>query len=262
MKKINIKDFQKKYNCIFIHVPKAAGTSIEKAIYETDKWLTGHAKAKDYNQVEFQKFFSFGFVRNPYDRIVSAFHYLKNGGGSDIDAQWAKENLSCYKNFHDFVLDLKNKQIQEKILSWMHFEPQYRFLCDNEKNIMVNFVGKVENIQEDFNYIITMLQINRKLSHANKNTHLHYTNYYTHETYKIIRELYKDDFELFDYDIEDNKILHINDKDFIDYLKNKVLLKNEVILKYRNTYSPQRPYYKSIFSNVKDLFISFKKYLK
>lgn len=35
------KDFHDKYKCIFIHVPKVAGSSIERVIYQTDKWLVG-----------------------------------------------------------------------------------------------------------------------------------------------------------------------------------------------------------------------------
>lgn len=77
------KDFHDKYKCIFIHVPKVAGSSIERVIYQTDKWLVGHVKASDYMKFDkdkFDSYFSFGFVRNPYDRVVSAYHYLKKGG--------------------------------------------------------------------------------------------------------------------------------------------------------------------------------------
>ncbi|MFG7930138.1 sulfotransferase family 2 domain-containing protein [Campylobacter coli] len=69
------KDFHDKYKCIFIHVPKVAGSSIERVIYQTDKWLVGHVKASDYTKFDkdkFDSYFSFGFVRNPYDRVVSA----------------------------------------------------------------------------------------------------------------------------------------------------------------------------------------------
>ena len=82
------KDFHDKYKCIFIHVPKVAGTSIERSIFETNKWLIGHVKASDYIRIDknkFESYFSFGFVRNPYDRVVSAYHYLKNGGGNEND---------------------------------------------------------------------------------------------------------------------------------------------------------------------------------
>ncbi|EOG4053604.1 sulfotransferase family 2 domain-containing protein [Campylobacter jejuni] len=59
---------------------KLLGTSIERVVFETDKWLVGHVRALDYinqDKNKFESYFSFAFVRNPFDRMVSAFHYLK-----------------------------------------------------------------------------------------------------------------------------------------------------------------------------------------
>ncbi|EDP7219545.1 TPA: sulfotransferase family 2 domain-containing protein, partial [Campylobacter jejuni] len=150
------KDYHDKYGCIFIHVPKVAGTSIERVVFETDKWLVGHVRALDYinqDKNKFESYFSFAFVRNPFDRMVSAFHYLKKGGGNNGDKIWADENLKNFDTFEQFVLALKNKNIKDKILSWQHFTPQYKFICDENKNILVNFIGKLENINNDFKIV-------------------------------------------------------------------------------------------------------------
>lgn len=56
------KDFHDKYKCIFIHVPKVAGSSIERVIYQTDKWLVGHVKASDYTKFDKDKFDSYFFL--------------------------------------------------------------------------------------------------------------------------------------------------------------------------------------------------------
>ncbi|EAI0653403.1 alpha-2,3-sialyltransferase, partial [Campylobacter coli] len=160
------KNFHDKYKCIFIHVPKVAGSSIERVIYQTDKWLVGHVKASDYMKFDkdkFDSYFSFGFVRNPYDRVVSAYHYLKKGGGNKNDEKWASKNIYKYNSFEEFVLALEDLEIQNKILNWMHFTPQYKFLCESEKNILVNFVGKFENLEEDFKKILKILSRKDKL---------------------------------------------------------------------------------------------------
>ncbi|MBF7049372.1 sulfotransferase family 2 domain-containing protein, partial [Campylobacter volucris] len=131
------RDFHDKYKCIFIHVPKVAGTSIERVIFQTNTWLVGHVKAIDYINLDkdrFNSYFSFGFVRNPYDRVVSAYYYLKNSGGNTYDEKWAKENIYKYNSFEEFVLNFQNDNEQIKILNWQHFTPQYKYLCDDNKN--------------------------------------------------------------------------------------------------------------------------------
>ncbi|HEH4645058.1 TPA: sulfotransferase family 2 domain-containing protein, partial [Campylobacter coli] len=223
------KDFHDKYKCIFIHVPKVAGSSIERVIYQTDRWLVGHRKANDYmmfNKDRFESYFSFGFVRNPYDRVVSAYHYLRNGGGTLGDEKWAKKNIYKYNSFKEFVLDLKNPKIQNKILNWMHFIPQYKFLCDNESNILVNFTGKFENLEEDFKKILKILNRKDQLMHINKSNHVDYKNYYNDVMYKIVREIYRDDFEIFDYDLEDKKYFNISQCSYLKNLEAKIAIKN------------------------------------
>ncbi|EAI3517202.1 TPA: sulfotransferase family 2 domain-containing protein, partial [Campylobacter coli] len=223
------KDFHDKYKCIFIHVPKVAGSSIERVIYQTDKWLVGHRKANDYmifNKDKFESYFSFGFVRNPYDRVVSAYHYLKNGGGTLGDEKWAKENIYKYSSFKEFVLDLKNPKTQNKILNWMHFIPQYKFLCDNESNILVSFTGRFENLEEDFKKILKILNRKDQLMHINKSNHVDYKNYYNDAMYKIVREIYRDDFEIFDYDLEDKKYFNISQCNYLKNLETKIAIKN------------------------------------
>ncbi|RTI85100.1 sulfotransferase family 2 domain-containing protein [Campylobacter jejuni] len=232
------KDYHDKYGCIFIHVPKVAGTSIERVVFETDKWLVGHVRALDYinqDKNKFESYFSFAFVRNPFDRMVSAFHYLKKGGRNDYDKNWADENLKNFDTFEQFVLALKNKNIKDKILSWQHFTPQYKFICDENKNILVNFIGKLENINNDFKIVKNELNFDRNLIHSNSSKHEIFSNYYNEKTYNIIAELYKEDFALFDYDLEYKESIYKNsDVQFLlNMYKEKLFLKNKEIEKLR-----------------------------
>ncbi|MCV3376266.1 sulfotransferase family protein, partial [Campylobacter sp. IFREMER_LSEM_CL2151] len=236
------KDFHDKYKCVFIHVPKVAGSSIERVIYQTDRWLVGHVKASDYVKLDrnkFESYFSFGFVRNPYDRVVSAYHYLRSGGGNLVDETWAKENIYKYNSFEEFVLNLQNNDERIKILSWMHFVPQYKYLCDNDKNILVSFIGKFEKLDEDFKKILNILNRKDSLVHVNKSKHYAYKDYYNYETYKIIREIYKNDFEIFDYDLEDKKYFNISDNTISNILQNKIEYKNGVLENLRLKYLTQ-----------------------
>ena len=106
-------------NCLFVHIPKAAGRSIEAFFMQrlgmdrdndadrqrlliidnpdpdrgTEK--LAHLSAAEYLQCgyltrqEFASFFKFGFVRNPWARLVSEYRY---------------RNYLSHRNFKDFVM--------------------------------------------------------------------------------------------------------------------------------------------------------------
>ncbi|HED6852195.1 TPA: sulfotransferase family 2 domain-containing protein, partial [Campylobacter coli] len=222
------KDFHEKYKCIFIHVPKAAGSSIERVIYQTDKWLVGHVKASDYVKFDKDKFescFSFGFVRNPYDRVVSAYHYLKNDSSDPCDIKWGRLHINNL-TFEEFILRLQDEEFKEKILLKNHFSFQYKYLCDENMNILVNFVGKFEQLNSDFKKILNILHREDSLVHVNKSKHLNYRDYYNSQTYKIIREIYRYDFEIFDYNLDDKNYFNISQCNYLTSLENKIIAKN------------------------------------
>ena len=187
------------YQSIFIKIPKTAGTSITKALFNTG---SGHAMSEHYEifgPEKFNSYFKFAFVRNPWDRFLSAYIYLKQGGDNSVDRNWADIHLSKFDNFEDFVLSLKDKKQAQKILEWMHFAPQYLYVCDHKMNIKVDFIGHFENINSDFNYVKEKLGINGSLKHFRKSKRGNYEEYYTQQTQEIVAYLYKEDIKIFNY---------------------------------------------------------------
>ena len=193
--------WNEQYKCIFIHVPKVAGSSIEKALYGT-KGLIGHHYATTYREADrdiYHEYYKFCFVRNPYDRAVSAYLYLINGGRNKYDRDWRDKNLFQYKSFKDFIMALGDKSVCQSILSWIHFEPQYKYICDENKNVIVDYVGRFESLEEDFQKIIIRMGINVSLPHKNAIERKHYENYYDDESRSVVHEVYREDFEIFEY---------------------------------------------------------------
>lgn len=181
-------------NCLFFHIPKTAGISISNSIYGDVKW--GHRTVDYYKSYYgddvFYSLYKFCFVRNPYDRLFSAYTFLKKGGINDQDLAFSQKYLSEYLTFEDFVLrGLEKKEIME----WVHFKPQYTFVCDNDKMVM-DFVGKMENINEDFEYLCKQININNaelkklNMSSVKKND-------FSDEIKSIIKTKYQKDFTLF-----------------------------------------------------------------
>ena len=138
----------------------------------------------------FQNYFKFAFVRNPFDKVVSEYHwYLKYG-----------PKIS----FKEWVMGLPiriklNKSIH--ILEIGHNLPQYDFLFDKEGNLMVDFVGKFENLKRDFKKVQRKIECSKNLVHAEgtKAQRAHYKEYYDEESKNLVAELYCKDIDTFGY---------------------------------------------------------------
>jgi len=186
-----------KYKCIFIHIPKTAGSSVGNAIFGTD--LTGHWTANTFNWTnpkKFASYFKFAFVRNPWDRVASSYHYLKMGGKSRSDAAWALKNLAEFNTFEDFVLYGLHTP---KVLSWVHFRSQLEFIRDKNNNMTLDFLGRFENISKDFEYINHEIGTERQLPHNNNSDRLPYKELYTPAMAKKVGFIYKDDINQLNY---------------------------------------------------------------
>lgn len=185
--------------CIFVHIPKAAGISVNKALF--GNYGGSHHKLKDYqlifNKKEFNTYYKFTFVRNPWDRLVSTYFFLKNGGFHENDKAWFDENLSQFNNFEEFVLNWLN---EDNIYKWIHFIPQNEFITVNGK-VLIDDVYKLENIDEDMKAIAKKLNLTLELRHENQNPNRNskYREYYSSKTKEIVSRVYKKDIELFDY---------------------------------------------------------------
>lgn len=143
--------------------------------------------------------FSFTFVRNPWDRAVSAFFYLNQGGVNSDDELDRKRYISKFNgNFRLFVLSSFN---DHRIFQQAHFRPQSEWICDHSGNILVDYIGKIEDYQNCFNRVCEIMKIKPQIiPHLNKSSHKSYTTYYDKKTKQIIEKAYEKDIKMFDYD--------------------------------------------------------------
>ena len=67
--------------------------------------------------------------------------------------------------------------------------------------VLVDFIGRFENLQSDFDYICDQIQFPcPRLRHSNKGEHRPYWEYYTAKTEEVVREKFRTDIEYFDYE--------------------------------------------------------------
>jgi hypothetical protein len=204
----SLKPFDEQ-KCIFVHITKCAGISICMTLFGN---LGGaHLRIPHYqlifSQHEFEDYFKFTFVRNPWDRLLSAFLFLKKGGANKLDRQWVEANLGGYPDFHSFVINWVNRK---SVNTWKHFVPQYKFVCEpGNQTPKVDFIGRFECINEDFAEVQKRLGNHSNLQHLNRTEggKKDYREYYTDETRTIVEDVYQEDIRIFGYDF-DNQFLN------------------------------------------------------
>jgi hypothetical protein len=191
--------------CIFVHIPRTGGTSVESALGLFGDWrdentnsmfglitspdlksstrLTKylqHLTAEELRSLlpdEFEKYYRFAFVRNPWERMVSIWCYNMRAKGV---------------SFEEFLEKTEH--------SWFgHLTPQHTFVTTANGECLVDFVGRFERLTADFAEICSRLSIERALPHLNAMTHADYRTYYDETSRKIVERRYGDDIERFRY---------------------------------------------------------------
>lgn len=209
----------KKNKILFVHVPKNAGTSITK-IFNFKKGIKNLTGFEEKTRIHFshltigqiknfiniKKYYSFAFVRNPFDKIVSEFFYRKLHKEKNVN--YFKRIKIKKFTFDEFVNRLSEFKITNRInksLEESHFLTQTKFLYIRNK-LSVNFVGRVENFENDFKKLVEKINEKRNLNinidkiyHSNSSNHVNYKFYYNSITKKIIEKIYEKDLDNFNY---------------------------------------------------------------
>lgn len=159
-------DYMDKYRCVFIHIPKAGGSSIRHALGAEPRGRL-HLPWSIYyqaNPIKFKSYYKFAFVRHPVDRVFSAYNYLSSGGNQieDLDISI---NLLRYKSFDEFIL----RGLREGDFSnHPFFFPQTSYICDWDGSFKVDFCGKIENFDLGVKVVLNRLGLSVDIPHRNK----------------------------------------------------------------------------------------------
>lgn len=201
--KSNLTEWNKQHNALFIHIPKAAGISVKRSLgMEEDIWP--HCPAAAYQKGYpdfFNNAYTFSFVRNPWDKLVSAFHFVKFRE-TPYNAIVAAEDLHNTQSFEDFLAKLRHFRFRHKMLTRMHFMPQLDFLSNDGRTIIVDKVGRFENLNEDFAEIANRLSKDASLKSANRGRDrtAEYRNYYKQDwQIELVQKMYEKDCQEFGY---------------------------------------------------------------
>ncbi|MFC1739005.1 sulfotransferase family 2 domain-containing protein [Planctomycetota bacterium] len=187
---------------IFIHVQKCAGYTIRKALEEAGcifemtkhKHTSPEILRKKIGFDEWKNYWSFTFVRNPFDKMVSKYFHNK--------LNLKSKSFEKYSNFKDWVKDLDKSKYWNQSHKRPYVLSQLLFLSDDKGNLLVDFIGKFENLASDFQRVCDELCLPNKMPglHINPSEHRQYREYYDDETRKTIERRFKEDLEYFGYE--------------------------------------------------------------
>lgn len=209
-----------RHKFIFVHVQKTAGISIETVLLEHFPDLKrlsgrhGHATTgmAELRQATWDDYFSFAFVRNPWDRLVSWYSMIERA--TEALSQQEKESAAPFKsdlwnyaqqNSHDFESFLHNcTAVIFDLGCYKSFAyNQLDYLQAASGAMAVDFVGKFETLEADFQQICERIGLEKvQLPKLNKSKHAHYSQSYTKETRALVAERFARDIESFDYCFE------------------------------------------------------------
>jgi hypothetical protein len=154
--------------------------------------------------VFFGSAFKFAVVRNPWDRMVSAFHFLKSPKWPD-DKAWSDKHLADIDTFEGFIAALEHPLFRNLVLSQLHFHPQLEFVADPRGRVLVDRVIYFEHLASGLRRVAKRLQLDTpedQLARLNASTHLDYRGYYDERGREIVAQMYARDIELFGYRFE------------------------------------------------------------
>lgn len=192
-----------RHRFVFIHIYKTAGTSVTEALrpLSKGKWwsrriwgrgipidLSVHATAADViasnGRKWWDRFFTFAFVRNPWDREVSIYKYvlqhkthtwydrIKSYGSFDQYIRW-----TCAYDVHD----------------------QSDFIYSNDGELLVDYVGRYETVESDFQTVCNRIGVKARLPRLNVSNDRPYREFYTREARSLVEEAFASDIKLFGY---------------------------------------------------------------
>jgi hypothetical protein len=134
---------------------------------------------------EWQSFFKFAFVRNPFDRFVSYCAFITRDQGD-----FEKDPQRVMRHF-----------IANPPMAHILFQPQHRFVTDERGELLADKVGRVEEMQHSYDEIAKRIGIpTAQLERVNSSKRRDYREYYDDSLKDGVAELYSRDLELFGYE--------------------------------------------------------------
>lgn len=200
---------------IFLHIPKTAGTSMEEALYDyhdfdyTDDPHIELAHYYDYmNKDEFNSFYKFTTIRNPFNLLYSTWGYYVRDNNYNIEFnEWIKwRHEGSISDMESKVPDPRDGNF--RLLFFINRYPQTFWCVNRHGEFIIDRFLSFENIDNDLNELTNHIGLNDILlprTNVNRLDQKRYIEYYNQESIEIVKKQFKIDLDLFGYSEKQDK---------------------------------------------------------
>ncbi|MEQ8992757.1 MAG: sulfotransferase family 2 domain-containing protein [Pseudomonadales bacterium] len=208
------------YEAVYIDIAKNASSSL-KAVFAKDLGLDLAATAGNSHLLDFPRpqppdvsgarlypeLFTFAFVRNPWDRLVSCYRDKIRGEVSGFTRFSSAGIAHCLSGFTEFRAGMSFKAFANAVASIddavadEHFRSQHIHLVNDAGHIAIDYVGRYERLIDDFHWVTSTIGLpTRSLPRLQATTSaVDYRTNYDDQTREVVARRYARDIELFSY---------------------------------------------------------------
>ncbi len=197
-----LTDWNRRHRAIFIHIPKTAGTTVLAALGAPSVFDT-HAPNRAYARA-YPEFYpgayKFAFVRNPWDRFASSFHFMKYGTDWPMQQDWARRHIGDL-SFSEFTYRMRNPLFRASILAERFFWPQTFWLIGERDLQVVDDMFRFEAIPTAMQHLCERFGIDApaETPHLRKTEKPGFRELYDAEMVDIVARIYRKDVESLGY---------------------------------------------------------------
>jgi len=183
------------YKFVWLRIPKSGSRSLAALLRTHMGSALNHDPEathwSEYDAERYADYFKVIFVRNPWDRIVSAYFNKAIENRGPYLAQCRE------MSFDEFVDWLSEQDLSQ---TDVHVQRQLQYLPEG---VEPDFVGRLEEFAQDATALLAHFGFEvGDIPHRNSSKHAHYSHYYTERTKEIVRRLYEEDIAAFGYEFE------------------------------------------------------------
>jgi Sulfotransferase family len=192
---------------IFVHIQKTGGTAVATALGQNPNCPEKHYIARDlyvlYGPAVWNTYFKFGFVRNPWDRLVSWWSMINALrpaflAGVSLN-KFQRFVLERATTFEEFLEHCDQEIIDVDGRKWI-YRNQLDHLTDSAGRLIVDFIGRFETLDKDFDFVARkVLGAPILLPHVNKSQHNNYSDYFTPILARKVGRRFERDISAFGY---------------------------------------------------------------